>query len=104
MKSKDTKITLSEGTSWLWKFWDWLVVSVAVFRSVEVPAIVALKFLQSAPLLVFTINLTTSLLLLSDILLRFQRPVHTARGTLHGSASRLLPQYLNMHMCSLSVQ
>jgi voltage-gated potassium channel len=89
MKSKDTKITLSEGTSWLWKFWDWLVVSVAVFRSVEVPAIVALKFLQSAPLLVFTINLTTSLLLLSDILLRFQRPVHTARGTLHGSASRL---------------
>ena len=49
MNSKENKITLSEGTSWFWKFWDWLVVSVAVFRSVEVPAIVALKFLQSAP-------------------------------------------------------
>ena len=89
MKSKETKIALTQATSQLWKFWDWLIVLVAVFRSVEVPAIVALKFFQSAPLLVLTINLTTSLLLLFDILLRFQRPVSTARGTLYGKQARL---------------
>jgi len=89
MNSKETNTPLFEGTSRLWKFWDWLIVLVAVFRSVEVPAIVALKFFQSAPLLVLTINLTTSLLLLFDILLRFQRPVSTARGTLYGKQARL---------------
>ena len=89
MNTKETKITLTQATSQLWKLWDWLVVLMAVFRSVEVPAIVALKFFQSAPLLVLTINLTTCLLLLFDILLRFQRPVHTARGTLHGKAACL---------------
>jgi voltage-gated potassium channel len=89
MNTKETKITPTQATSRLWKFWDWLIVLVAVFRSVEVPAIVALKFFQSAPLLVLTINLTTSLLLLFDILLRFQRPVSTARGTLYGKQARL---------------
>jgi len=89
MNSKETKITLFEGTSRFWKFWDWLIVLVAVFRSVEVPAIVALKFFQSAPVLVLTVNLTTSLLLVFDILLRFQRPVATARGTLYGKAACL---------------
>jgi len=89
MNSKETKITLFEGTSWFWKFWDWLIVLVAVFRSVEVPAIVALKFFQSAPVLVLIVNLTTSLLLVFDILLRFQRPVATARGTLYGKAACL---------------
>jgi voltage-gated potassium channel len=89
MNSKETKITLFEGTSWFWKFWDWLIVLVAVFRSVEVPAIVALKFFQSAPVLVLIVNLSTSLLLVFDILLRFQRPVATARGTLYGEAACL---------------
>ena len=51
MNTKETKITLTQATSQLWKLWDWLVVLMAVFRSVEVPAIVALKFFQSAPLL-----------------------------------------------------
>ena len=95
MNSKETKITLFEGTSRFWKFWDWLIVLVAVFRSVEVPAIVALKFFQSAPVLVLIVNLTTSLLLVFDILLRFQRPVATARGTLYGKAACL--QYLQTY-------
>jgi voltage-gated potassium channel len=95
MNSKETKITLFEGTSRFWKFWDWLIVLVAVFRSVEVPAIVALKFFQSAPVLVLIVNLTTSLLLVFDILLRFQRPVATARGTVYGKAACL--QYLQTY-------
>ena len=89
MTTNEATITPSNKTSRFWQFWDWLVVLVAVFRSVEVPAIVALKFFQSAPVLVLTVNLTTSLLLLLDILLRFQRPVHTARGTLYGKSARI---------------
>ena len=89
MKAEETQITPNSDTPRFWKFWDWLVVSVAVFRSVEVPAIVALKFFQSTPLLEFLINLSTSSLLLIDIALRFQRPVQTIQGTLHGKAARL---------------
>lgn len=89
MNAEEIQITPNLDTPRFWKFWDWLVVSVAVFRSVEVPAIVALKFFQSAPLVEFFINLTTSSLLLIDIALRFQRPVQTIQGTLHGKAARL---------------
>ena len=41
------------------------------------------------------VNLTTSLLLVFDILLRFQRPVATARGTVYGKAACL--QYLQTY-------
>ena len=89
MKAEETQITPNSDTHRFWKFWDWLVVSVAVFRSVEVPAIVALNFFQSAPLVEFFINLSTSSILLIDIALRFQRPVQTIQGTLNGKAARL---------------
>jgi voltage-gated potassium channel len=89
MNTEETQITPYSDTSKFLKFWDWLVVSVAVFRSVEVPAIVALEFFQSAPLLEFFINLSTSSLLLIDIAIRFQRPVQTIQGTLRGKAARL---------------
>jgi len=89
MNTKETKIKPTVETSKFWKFWDWSIALVAVFRSVEVPAIVALKFFQSAAFFVFTLNLTTSLLLLLDILLRFQRRVSTERGILQGKQARL---------------
>jgi len=89
MTTKETKLTPLVNVSKLWKFWDWLIVLVAVFRSVEVPAIAALKFFQSAPFFLLTLNLTTSLLLLFDILLRFQRPGSNERGPLYGKQAHL---------------
>ncbi|NBT23929.1 hypothetical protein EBT11_04685 [bacterium] len=89
MNTKDFKITPQDAMSQFWQWWDWGIVLVALFRSVEVPASVALKFLPSSASLEFAINLTTCLLLLLDIPLRFLRPAQTARGTLHGNPARL---------------
>ena len=67
MNTKDFKITPQDAMSQFWQWWDWGIVLVALFRSVEVPASVALKFLPSSASLEFAINLTTCLLLLLDI-------------------------------------
>jgi len=89
MNTNETTTTPSQTTSRFWQFWDWLIVLLAVFRSVEVPARVALKFLQSSPSAELAINLISCSILLLDIPLRLQRPVQTARGTLHGIPARL---------------
>ena len=65
-----------------------MVAAVAVFRSVEIPALVTLRFLDFYRTLEVVINLGTSTLLLLDIVLRLQRPLPTSRGTLHGAMAR----------------
>lgn len=71
-----------------WTGWDWMVAIVAVFRSLEIPALVTLRFLDFHPRFEAGFNLGTSALLLVDILLRFQRPLTTSRGTLQGAPAR----------------
>lgn len=72
-----------------WRGWDWLVSLIAMFRSIEVPALVALHFFHDHLFLMEWINLPTSGILLADVLFRFQRPVSIPRGTIHGKAARL---------------
>ena len=71
-----------------WTGWDWMIAAVAIFRSVEIPALVTLRFLDFHPRAEAWVNLSTSALLLADIFLRFQRPIQASLGTLHGVAAR----------------
>ena len=71
-----------------WTGWDWMIAAVAIFRGVEIPALVTLRFLDFHPRAEAWVNLTTSALLLSDIFFRFQRPIQASHGTLHGMAAR----------------
>lgn len=83
---KESSLLKSE--SRFWTGWDWMVTAVAIFRSVEIPAVVTLHFLDFYGTWEVIINLGTAVLLLVDILLRFQRSLQTSRGTLHGSLAR----------------
>ncbi|NDC80772.1 MAG: hypothetical protein EB090_05850 [Verrucomicrobia bacterium] len=79
---------LFKSESRFWTGWDWTVAVVAIFRSVEIPALVTLRFLDFHPRIESLLNLSASALLLADIILRLQRSIQTSRGPLHGAAAR----------------
>mgnify|MGYP003336435340 CR=1 FL=1 len=83
-----SEISNLRSESRFWTGWDWMIAAVAIFRSVEIPALVTLRFLDFHPRAEAWVNLSTSALLLGDIFLRFQRPIQSSHGTLHGAAAR----------------